>query len=274
MVGDKQELITRLTAFAVSKDCNWKGQKAFVRFLIEYLKRNTMPGDDPRYKEFVFIDQYLDSVILDAVTAFRTSNETYVVKIRQEYERDTEREVPDINTFSLDVSFFVQTYILSTLKTVLGEGSSYTVNKIETLLKSHFNYLNKVFRNFIYMVWRTGVCELIEKASKRGLKGVFGDVTLLTWTMCARTAIQFDKEDGSSVSFTAGEDDYEAYSAGLNFCNVDLVTAVQMIETVINNWPRDKQEQAKRFCPDKNVKHIAVAVMEAQQKVETNSATQ
>ncbi len=71
----------------------------------------------------------------------------------------------------------------------------------------------------------------------------------------------------------AEEDDYEAHSAGLNFCHTDLFTAVNMIKTVIAKWPVDKEEQARIFLSDKEVKHWAVAYIDAQREAEEKTAS-
>jgi hypothetical protein len=263
----KQDVIDSLAIFVLSDKCSFRGQKEFALFLMQYLKKNTMPGDD---FDFMMIDHYFHKIILDAVVFFRTSDEPYVVDLRDEYKRETGHSVPDPTGFGSDSNSFVQInmeFIIGAVFEDREDHGQYIIANMNALCKAHWHYLDQVFRCFIRDVWRKGVCELIKNATLKGVKGVFGDVTLLTYTICGRTAVQFDKADGSSVSYMVEENDLMAYSAGINFCETDLHTACNMIQTVISNWPNDKAEQELVFFPDKKVKNIAVAVLEASNRV-------
>lgn len=266
-LGTSLVVIDRLMKYLMSNDCRQR-QRAFINFLIQYLVHNKMPGDDEKYAGLTSIDDHFGCIVLDAAVMFRESDTDYAVRYRKEYEKETNQEVPDIYAFSQETSSFIQTNIEFVVDYVFGKRARYIKPKIDSLLSAHYHLLDKIFRRFVQKVWRTGVCEIIKQTNQRGLKGVFSDVTLITWTMCGRTTIQFDKESGESINFVAGEDDYQAYSAGLNFCHADLLTAVKMIETVIENWPSKRDEQIKIFSSDKDVKHWGVAVMEAQNNSE------
>jgi len=259
----KKEVIEAMACFVLSSDCSWKGQRPFVEFLMQYIAQNEMPGD--KY-DFIFISQYFHKIVLDAAIAFRMSNEPNAVALRAKFEEETGHEVPDVTGFGKHSCSFVQICMQFVAKKVFGDQGSYISSRIDALCNAHWHALDQVFRKFIHHVWRNGICELIEKSSERGLRGEFGDVTLLTYTIAGRTAIQFDKKDGASISYMAEEDDHTGYSAGINYCHTDLHTACNMIQTVIDNWSKNRAEQEKIFFSDKEVKHWAVAMMDAQKE--------
>ncbi len=156
-----------------SGNCRWKGQEPFIKFFILYLLNNEMPGDDPRYSHFVFIDHYIHRIILDAAAAFRTSEESYAVELRRQYEERTGYSVPDLDSFSLETSSFIQTCMQFVCQDIFRARGEYASQAIDELCNSHYHCLDKAFRKFIRDELIPAVNARYRKGRYWGYKGGF-----------------------------------------------------------------------------------------------------
>lgn len=248
----------------------WKGQRAFVSFLIHYLENLNIRSDE-KY-DFFRIEPYLPELMVDAFEQLRTGTDEAAVKYRAMYEEETEHKVPNITDLGesdiLHQCSAVQTTLGFMLKEVTEQ--DWVEQEIEKYCNAQGHVLQQTFDKFIRLVYRRGMGDAVEKCTKRGMSGKFGETELRTFVMAGRIMFTFakriDKSKDSyyeesdklicnedSVSFVAEDGDPLCLSAGMQSIHADFRTALDLIEEVIKNWSQDAKEQRKLFKEDTKV---------------------
>ena len=255
--------MNKLREHLVVGKLGWKGQRAFAAFLLEYLQKLSIPADEEY--DFWQLDKYMPQLLVDAFEELRSGTSEYVLRHRKAYEEDAEHSVPDILNINGGNIFDRQGAIQTTLGFLMRDltGNDYIEKAIDSYCRAQDYMLQATFDKFLRSVYRKGMFHLIEKSNLKGMNGKFGSVKVLTFSMCARTQIQFDHADGEqSVSFMMEEDDPLAYSAGIQSVYTDVHTGCAMIEEVIKNWPAESELQQKMFTPNEKVTLDVIAAMQ------------
>lgn len=260
----KSDLMQKLCGRIAQGGFEWKGQEAFAVFLLEYLQNLSISSDE-QY-DFWQLDQFLPQLLTDAFEELRIGTDEYIAKHRDAYEKETEHCVPEILNVNIGGSgvHHRQSAIQTTLGFLMKDltGNEYLEGRIDAYCHVQDTMLQTVFDKFLRHVYRVGMFDLINECNFKGMNGKFGSVTVLTFSMCGRTQIQFDHEDGKqSVSFMTEEGDNLAYSAGLQSIYADVHTGCAMMEEVINNWPREEESQRQMFVSNENVTLDIIAAM-------------
>lgn len=259
----KKDLISKLQGYIAIGEFKWKGQRSFAAFLLDYLHKLSIPADE-KY-DFWALDHYLPQLLVDAFEELRIGTSEYVLHHRKKYERDTEHPVPDILNINGGNIYHRQSAIQTTLGFLMKDltGDSHICSAIDAYCYAQDYMLQATFDKFLRHVYRKGMFDLIDKCELKGMNGKFGSVDVLTFSMCARTQIQFDHSDGKqSVSFMMEEDDPLAYSAGIQSVHTDVHTGCFMIEEVIKNWPAEIDLQQQRFTANGKVTLDVIAAMQ------------
>ena len=261
----KSDLMQKLRNRITQGNFKWKGQEAFAIFLLEYLQNLSISSDE-QYS-FWQLDQFLPQLLVDAFESLRIGTDEYIVKHRKAYEEETGHCVPEIlnvNISGPDV-YHRQSAIQTTLGFLMADlmdDNKYITGRIMAYCHAQDTLLQIVFDKFLRNVYRVGMFDLIEASNFKGMNGRFGSVTVLTFSMCGRTQIQFNHEDGKRfVSFMMEEGDNLAYSAGLQSICADVHVGCAIMEEVINNWPKEEKIQRQMFVPNENVTLDIIAAM-------------
>ncbi len=241
----KKELISRLKQF-VERDgegrgASWKGQRAFASFLVYYLERLNIPSDE-KY-DFWRIEPFLPELMVDAFEQLRTGTSDEIVLFRHEYETEVGHEVPNITDLGasniLDQGSAVQTTLGFMLRETTG------LDLVEQMIDAYCNaqkyVLQQTFDKFLRLVYRCGLGEMIDKCTKSGMSGKFGETELRTLITAGRIMFTFarriDKDKGSyykkdgelycnewSVSFVGEDGDPLCLGAGIQSVHADFGT--------------------------------------------------
>ncbi len=284
----KQELINKLQLYANShspdeenyellnrgkpggKTPRWKGQRTFAEFFAEYLKTVKIPADEEY--DFWRIEPHLPQLAVEAFEHLRTGTDVNAVEYRKMYEASTGHKVPNITDLGasnlLDQTSAVQTALGFTLKDVLD--NDWIANQIHSYCNAQQIVLQQTFDKFLRLVYRRGLGEMADKCDLKGMSGKFGETVLRTCIVAGRIMFTFAKridtskpshyKEGKdlivnewSVSFVGEDGDPLCLSAGIQSVACDFRTSLDMIEDVIQQWPKEPREQKKIFKADKKV---------------------
>lgn len=280
----KKDLIRGLTEFVETHEVaaanygnpryevKWKGQKAFANFLIHYLENLQIPSDE-KY-DFWTIEHHLPELMVDAFEQLRTGTDEVTVRFRQDYESETGHEVPNITDLGesnvLDQGSAIQTTLGFMLREVTGQ--DWVEQKIDTYCNAQKYVLQQTFDKFLRRVYRTGLGEMADKCTKRGMSGKFGKTELRTFIMAGRIMFTFARRtkgktgvyangklvhtlpyQEDSVSFVGEDSDPLCLSSGLQSVDTDFRTALDMVEDVIKHWSSDLKTQKKLYKANANV---------------------
>lgn len=266
----KRQLVASLQNYLARDRIEWRGQRAFARFLIHYLENLSIPSDE-KY-DFWEIDPYLPELLVDAFEKLRTGTDESAVKFRKEYEEETEHEVPNITDLGasniLHQSSAIQTTLGFMLKEVMED--EWIPSHIDAYCKAQQYVIQQTFDKFTRLVYRKGLGEMVDKAKDRGMSGKFGRTELRTFVLAGRIMFTFARrinkkkkvvyrQDGETylnewmVSFVGEESDPLLLSAGIQSVYCNFRTALNLMEDVIRHWPKDPKEQKRLFKPDRKV---------------------
>lgn len=255
----KQELIKGLQDFVDRDKAEWKGQRVFSQFLIEYLRRLDIPHD--KKYDIWQIDHHLPQLMVDAFVELRTGTDDYVGPFREMHEAETGRKVPNVTDLGensiLDQSSTVQTTIGFLLKEVTGLG--WIEYKVDTYCNAQKHVLQQTFDKFLRQVYRQGMFEIIRKCKLKGMSGIFNETTLRSYVLAGRAMFTFARGNNGheiSVSFIAQDGDRLGLSAGIQSVRANFYSALSMIEDVVDCWPDDEKQQLDTFKPDERVSII------------------
>lgn len=269
----KPELITALREFSRSTKHRWKGQIVLALFLADWLERLKIDHDQ-KY-DLWQIEPHIPQLVVDAMEDLRIGTEDYVVRHREEYEKDTGEKVPNLTEVG-ESDIVRQDLTIQIIGFMLGEIVKEGPN-IEQELKAYANaqrhVLQLTFDEFLRLVFRRGLYALINKTAERGMSGMFGDTYLRIGVIAGRTMFTFARrfpgqtvyndEHGKelwrvpyreiSVSFVAEDNDPTALSAGIRSVHATFAEAMTMMKDVIKGWPTEPEKQAEAIKPNKNV---------------------
>ncbi len=256
----KQELIDRLKMYLLNKGNEWRGQGSFTLFLIRYLE-NLRIAHDEKYDSWNIMP-YLPEIMVAAFEQLRTGSDEETVRFRKMYEGEVGHDVPNITDIGesdmLNQGSAVQTTLGFMLTNVL-EGD-WIRGEIDAYCNAQKYVLQQTFDKFLRRVYYKGLYEIIDKCKQAGMSGEYGDTCFRTLVTGGRIMFSFtrkiDQKEGGvtvtkdgiehaekSVSFVAEDGDPNAFSAGLQSIYCDLITAMSLIEDVINHWPLSPKEQ-------------------------------
>ncbi|MFH0873540.1 MAG: hypothetical protein V1846_01720 [Candidatus Komeilibacteria bacterium] len=272
----KKDLINALRQFLVrggtdrGGGVSWKGQRAFANFLIFYLGKLDIPSD--RKYDFWRIEPHLPELMVSAFEQLRMGTDSETARFRLEYEVEAGYDVPNITDLGasnlLDQVSAVQTTLGFMLREVTG--LDWIEHKIDTYCNAQRYVLQQTFDKFLRLVYRQGLGEMIDKCTKRGMSGKFGETELRTFITAGRIMFTFARridssqesyyeKDGRlycnewSVSFVGEDGDPLCLSAGIQSVYADFSTALGMIEDVIKHWPSDPPLQREQYQEDVKV---------------------
>lgn len=269
----KQELIDKLNRFIAKNSDPQKritrGQIATAKFLARYLEKLNIP-QDTEY-DFWSIEPYLCKIAIDAFEELRTGTDEETIRFREEYEADVHHSVPNLTDLG-SCSMVDQTLSASCLGQLLDdmterEGIRF---ELQEYCFAQLHVVKQVFRRFIREVYGQGMFQLIEKCSRKGMGGKFGEVELRTYVIAGRILFTFAKRIDKSkkghyvendelycnewyVTYVAESDDPLCLSAGIQSIAGDMQSSVELIEEVIKNWPKGPKAQKKIFHADNKV---------------------
>lgn len=99
-------------------------------------------------------------------------------------------------------------------------------------------------------VCQAGLWDRIDEVSQRGMKAIFGDVSMLSYVIAGRTLVTISRGD-EFISFIAADRDRR--NIGLQELYGEPVDLMQMVITVIKAWPKEADEQRAIFKVDATV---------------------
>ena len=268
----KAELVATITQFAEHRDIRWKGQKTLMRFFAGWLDRLEV-AQDAKY-DFWQIDSYVPQLIVDALDDLRNGTDEFCAGFRTTYVAETGHDVPDVTDLGasdlLDQTMLVQTVGFSLRD---GMGLDHIERSFDAYANAQRYVLQHTFDKFVRLVYRQGLCELIDASRHRGMSGRFGKTDLRSFVMAGRVMLTFARRRRgvttvsdatgaerlrlpyveTSVSFVAEQDDKNGLSAGIQSTQATLIEAMTMIDDVINHWPTSKMERSKIYRHSKDV---------------------
>jgi hypothetical protein len=260
--GDKAEFLQLLRQWASTPAQNKTTGEPLRRFLLWYFSRGEI--EDSRYSAFL---KDVPHHLIRAFEMFSTSTEPDVVCWRQEYLQTLgEEEIPNL----LDIEFggIRRALLIQSLCYDLAElvDAPWFQVRLESTLKAQDNVLAQRAFIFAEKVYRNGLFQRYEESKWRGMSGMFGRTQLRAYTMAGRISLGFarPRRRGWTEHYVGlvGGDELDT-EFGVGGVTTDVITALQMMEDVIRRWPTKVSEQRKVFRPNRKVKHIAVAMMEA-----------
>lgn len=239
-----------------------KGEKAFLSFFIEYLRRLDIAHDE-KY-DFYQLDSYLPQIVGDAFEEFRTSEADWVVSYRKKFEREVEHRVPNLTDIG-DSDSIHRALEINTLGYLFRDitGCDRVKHQIEAYLNAEMATLQLYVDKFLRLVYRNGLYNLVKDVGG-GMSGRFGEVDLRCFITAGRVMFTFARQVGDSeidVTFIAEDGDPNAYSAGVQSVCATLPECIAMINEVIDNWPTDGDEQARLFTRNESVTVDVLAAM-------------
>lgn len=108
------------------------------------------------------------------------------------------------------------------------------------VLESERNVLYLHFHQFLENVWRKKAAHKAQPSRERCHTGIFGRTRFSTWSGIGAISFQFSdiNDDSRSVSFSSESlaGDNSGYNAVLSSCYVDIITALEMIREVTENF--------------------------------------
>lgn len=126
--------------------------------------------------------------------------------------------------------------------------------------KQVMNTLNRLATEFEEQVHEKGLSILIDKSKMRGMSGQFGQVSLMSWTMCGRLMVTFEAPDSKNPelrdTFTIIGNEPPG-KANFRFRSMYTTAdrAVELVQTVINIWSVTPEKKRKSlFGNNKDVK--------------------
>ncbi|MDR0398027.1 MAG: hypothetical protein LBH36_02485 [Candidatus Nomurabacteria bacterium] len=226
-----------------------------IDYLADFVEKQDYPYDeDPVYG----LEHYLDEVLLRAITALANSDEEWVVAYRERYKKDygDDRYPGDPTLASADTFDF---FTLHECENIL-EG---TLSQFEwldfSMLHSEAWVLQLHFERFLDQIHiRGGMREVINNAKVDRVGGVFGKTKLLTKNGMGRLLFTFHRgkvgtKNYHSITFTMsnskcdnGGNNVRCFGAGIQLCYTDVITGLQMIKDVTDNW------DVSKFVEDRN----------------------
>ena len=247
----KAELITALTRYARSAQATATG-KTFARFLAGYFGRLEIPAD-ARYDHWQ-IEPHIPQLLLGAVETFRVSDDSEIATLRQHCEDRMGEPFPNLmrlgSSNSLSQALTTQS-ITSMMEDVVGAALG---TEVGVVLGAERLLLQQRFHLFLHHVYHGGLYEVIEACPQVGMSGQFGPTELRSFATAGRLMFTFvRKDDGDDVSFVCEEGDPLGLGGGLQSVNTDLVTAMAMIDDVVNGWPTTTEMQFAAFVGDEHV---------------------
>ncbi|KKP97905.1 MAG: hypothetical protein UR99_C0005G0001 [Candidatus Moranbacteria bacterium GW2011_GWD2_36_12] len=87
----KIDLIDKLRKHLAIGKLDWKGQRAFAEFLLDYLQNLSILHDE-QY-DFWRLEPHLPQLLVDAFEELRTGTSEATIKHRKAYEKDAEHPV-------------------------------------------------------------------------------------------------------------------------------------------------------------------------------------
>lgn len=265
---NKNELIKKIRVYIASGLIRSRGENAFLSFFAEFLANLDIPAD--RKYDHWSIDQYLPEIVVAAHEQFRESENDLAKKWRAEYEKDTGHQIPHLTNIgespiihhALEVGS-----IGNSFEQIIGENlGKYICRSIEIYCTAQSMLVQQTFDMFARRVYQQGLFEIVRDCKGRGMNGKFGETWLRSYILTGRIMFTFcrtsDEEFESQVSFVGEETDTLLLSAGIQSIDANVHLCVEMINDVINNWPKNHHDREKVFFGNDNVKLDVVAGME------------
>ena len=263
----KADVLRRLSDHLEFGEIRWKGDRSFAKFFRWWLRRLAIPADE-KYS-FYDLTPFLPQLAVNAWEEMRIGTDAETIGFRNGYESEVERPMPRLMV--LDEDILEQFSAVSCIGRVLqaaAEDQERMKGAVDTYCRAQHHAIQGVFDKFLREVYGKGLFEIIRDDRARGMKGKFGATELRTWVCAGRTMFTFarpkKKGDEVSITFIAGDDDALALEAGIQSVYATLPTAMDMIEEVIRQWPKEKQKQLAKFRGDDNVAPDVVHAMRAQ----------
>lgn len=259
---NKEELIAALQDYLKSFTNNTtgerfpKGQIAFTKYLIRYLTDLEIRGT---LSDNIF--QYLTTIISDAFHKLKNGEDLQSKVFRGLYEQEVGLKVPDVLNLG-GADYIRQCTTVQVVLEFLFEKvtkSTWLKHEIDKYFNAQRTVLQQYFDKFLREVYRTGLFNLVNTNQGYTLTGEFGQTTLSTYSLGGRIQIELrriptDRTNKTEAeledqyfTFVASDKDPLGLTAGVDYVYCDLITAIQMIDEVINNWPKTAPTQKKLF---------------------------
>lgn len=241
---NKDELIGRLLSYGVRVDHG--GRRTLARFLTEYLTQMEVSKDDDPF------GYHLPHIMADALEELRTGTDKYVVDYRQLFEKETGYNVPNITKVGEGDGLF-RTSVVVWLEYIAKEitDDECSGNMVDRYLNAQLYVVQQAFDEFLRKVYRRGLFNLIKEGNNRGMSGTFGETELRSFVSAGRLMLTFARKQNDKneidVSFLAGDNNPQAYSAGVQSIHAGLPDCLAMINEVIEHWSIDKEKQTAIF---------------------------
>jgi hypothetical protein len=268
----KDEFIKKLRRYLMTSGFSWKGQQAFVEFLVDYLTRLDLTHFE-RY-DFSHLNNHIPQIVVDAFYELRTGNADWILVHRQNYEQDVEHPVPNIMDVGASNPLHQCSAVQTTLGYVLRDALSddHISHQIDAYCNAQIHVIQQYFDRFLREVYRKGLFQIIENSKVKGMCGKFGNTELWSFSMAGRLTFTFARKEADEeiwASFIVEDGDPTGYTGGQGSCNTNFVQTLELLSDVISNWPTLSDEQLKSYKDNNKVTLDVVAEMKTADRAET-----
>lgn len=269
----RNELIEAMTLYRDACQRNdgfrTRGERAMLQLMIWYLTERV---SDDAFK-YTGITHYLPRILADAWECFRCDDHPMVMECRQEYLKDLERDPNNPIVDVLDIQFNIVEKALTisdlaripseAIKSFGGRYKNWALgirHDIDAYFNAETTVLSKIWDRFLRQVYEQGLLRVIDESEvSAGMSGRFGNVELRSLITAGRIMFTLAKIEGGreeleeSITFIGEEGDKKGYRFGIQSIHCDFITAMDMINQVIANWPSEPAEQAKIFTDNTDI---------------------
>lgn len=247
---NRSALVEKFTAFLPEVGSKgWLGKKELATFLTWYFRYALKDEYDT-----TGIEIYLAKITAEAMLAFKNSRDPGVEYLRTKYlNKVRQYSFPDITDIQEDS---YRLLICNRVAHLMAEvtGMKQLAVEIEQYLLAQDNALDHSLQRFNRQVWRTGLWNYLRtKATGKGVIGTFGNAKLGLFVVGQSVTISFVRLEqqlgskGYGVCFNAAISDSTGINTALSSINVNLGSAMEMIEEVVTAWPSEREAQSQVF---------------------------
>lgn len=110
------------------------------------------------------------------------------------------------------------------------------------------NHLGQLAQEFQHRVWATGLGRTIDASRKKGMSGQFGSVKVMSYIICGRLRIQFDR--GNASLTLGGNEDVDNPNLGFASITGTVPQAEKLVRDVIRFWEQADAETRRTVHQD------------------------
>lgn len=226
--------------------CKTITSHVLIHYLADYIERFKVKSED-KWADIFHTEQYLPEILLRAIINLVDSDEEWVKKYREQYRKHLDRNEDFTDPTKVSASMFANLALIE-MESIIKDALGNDFRGDFDLLHGEFAVLHLFFKRFMDKIYiKGGMMDIINKSKFKGVGGKFGKTKFLTWDGIGRLMVTFQRGKNpkspnyKSITFIMESDkDKVGLGSGIQSCYSDVITALQMIKDVEDNWDPQK----------------------------------